>query len=1839
MATGLEIAIIGMACRFPGADNPEQFWRNLRDGVESISHFDAAELADAGVPDQALADPGYVRAQAVLPDSDRFDAEFFGINPKEADLMDPQQRVLLECAWTALEDAGYDPDRVDGPVGVYAGTYYNSYLPLLPPTDDVAEQFARNIANEKDYVATRLAYKLNLTGPAVTVQTACSTSLVAVHQAAQALLAGSCDLALAGGATVRAEQVVGYPYQPGGIFSSDGHCRAFDDAAEGTVPGNGVGVVVLKRLEDALADGDTVYAVIRGSAIGNDGGERAGFTAPGVAGQARVIAAAYAAAEVDPATVGYVEAHGSATRLGDPIEVEALTRVFGPAGADGCAIGSVKTNIGHTHAAAGVAGLIKAVQALRHGQIPPSLHHERPNRAIDFGATPFVVSTRLTAFPRRDHPRRAGVSSFGMGGTGAHVVLEEAPAAPPPSPAPPGPWLLALSARSAPALEERTDALAAYLAERAEADLAAVAHTLWQGRRPFGHRRVVVAADPAEAAAALTARDPRRVVTGAPGDARPDVAFLVPGVGDQRRGLGYELYRTQPAYRSAVDECAELLAPLLGRDVRALLHPTSGAPAVGPADLRRLLGRGAPGAGGEPDPLHRTRYAQPAAFVVGYALARLWAAHGVQPAALIGYSLGEYVAACLAGVFTLPDALGLVVRRAQLIDRLPAGAMLAVPAAETEVAADLVPGVHVAAVNGPTLCVLAGAPDAVAEVERRLLAAGRAARRLPTSHAFHTPLMDPVAEEFGDLVASVDRRPPTVPYVSNVTGTWVTGDEATDPAFWVAHLRRPVRFADGVAELCRNPDRMLVELGPGQALGSLAAQARPAATPVPAPPVSSLPGVFDRDSEPAHLLRAAGRLWSAGVALTPPVPAARPPRRVPLPTYPFQRRRHWAAVPAGSRPHQATPALTRRRDVADFFQVPAWRMLPPRARRDAATSTGHWLLLVDDEGLGAALATRVAPAADSVTVVRRADHDGPRLRRLADDRYAMPAADGDYPELLAELARSGRRPDRIVHLWTVGIGPGTGERDATERGFGSLLPLARALAGRPGDELVDLTVVTADLRRVTGTETGSPLAATALGVCLVLPLEHPHLRCRALDVTLAGGKPAEVAATLHEELCDPAGPTTVVLRGRHRFGPTYPTVPLPPAPDRAPGGYLVTGGLGGVGLSIARELARTENAGLALLSRTALPPRGRWDEWLASHPTDATAERIRAVRELERLGARVAVLTADVTDPGQLQEAARRAVAALGPVHTVVHAAGVAGGGLIQLKEPAVAARVLAPKLRGGLAVVDLARRIGARTVVLCSSTLSLSGGIGQVDYVAANAFLDALAQHAADRPGPKVVSVNWDAWQEVGMAQRHLAGTEPVAGPTRPVDHPLLHTRGEPAEGHAVYEATVDATDSWLVDEHRMLGDAVVPGTGHLELARAAYADLAGAGPVVLSDVRFHTPAVLGRAGRRELRVVLDGAGEPVGFTVVSPHPRAGTAHGPTWQVHATGQVAALTDDPPPDRPVERLIAEGRLRDLGRPEPVGLMGFGGRSRCLHRVWQGEREALAELVLPDRYADDLVRMQLHPSLMDLAAGFVGTHLAETFRIPISYGRLRCWRPLPRRVFSHHVYLEDDRPDRETSTAQITLYDAAGRVLVRIDDFVLKRVADLRRTLDAARTGSGPEIGGFRLPGPPTVGGAGLLGAHLATGLRPAEGADAFRRLLAADVGPQVAVVAKDLDAVFADIAGRRGAEAVAQRPPAHPRPALDTPYRAPGDAVEARLVDIWHDLLGVEQVGVDDDFFELGGHSLLGLEMVNRIGRELGLSVPLSVLFEARTVAELADVLRREPAPAGPAVLTESRGG
>ena len=884
------IAIIGMAGRFPGARNVDAFWQNIVGGVESITRFADCELVLPPPPDAGSA---FVNARGVVKDAEWFDAGFFNINAREAATLDPQHRVFLECAWEALENAGCDPEQYKGLIGVWAGSSLNSYLLYNLCTDKAylerlvagyqQGESADFLGNEKDFVATRVSYKLNLRGPSLTVQSACSTSLVAVAQACQALLGYQTDIALAGGVAISFPQERGYVYQEGAIASADGHNRTFDADAQGTVFGSGAGIVVLKRLEDAVADRNEIYAVIKGVALNNDGAAKVSYTAPSVDGQAEVIMMAQAVAGVEPESISYVEAHGTATPLGDPIEVAGLTQAFragttrtGEPATGYCALGSVKTNVGHLETASGVAALIKTALSLKHKVLPPSLHFRAPNPKIDFANSPFYVNTQLADWPAGESglPRRAGVSSFGVGGTNAHAVLEEAPAPERRAPAARDWQLLVLSARSAPALDAATRNLSTYLVANPNVDLSDAAYTLQLGRRAFGHRRIAVCRSAADAAGALAASDPKRVFTQAPARTNPRVSFLFAGQGAQTVNMGAELYRTEPVFRDEIDRCAELLGPRLGLDLRGMLYPDSGQEA-------EAAGR-----------LNRTELTQPALFVFGYALARLWISWGVQPAAMLGHSVGEYVAACLAGVFSLDDALMLVAERARLVQAQPGGVMLAVRQPEAAVCALLAayPDLSIAAINAPNLCVVSGPDEAIARLERACEADRIATRRLTTSHAFHSAMMDPVVAPFTSLLAKLVLRPPQIPFVSNLTGRWITDSQAADPHYWARHLREAVRFADGVGELLRGqPDSVLLEVGPGATLAPLVRQ-HPGAKETGAVILSSLQDERAQES----ILQALGRVWLAGVPVDwEAFQSNGAARRIALPTYPFERQRYW----------------------------------------------------------------------------------------------------------------------------------------------------------------------------------------------------------------------------------------------------------------------------------------------------------------------------------------------------------------------------------------------------------------------------------------------------------------------------------------------------------------------------------------------------------------------------------------------------------------------------------------------------------------------------------------------------------------------------------------------------------------------------------------------------------------------------------------------------------------------------------------------------------------------------------------------------------------------------------
>lgn len=874
-----EIAIIGMSCRVPKAKDIDELWQNLRDGVESISFFSAQELESEGIDSTLLNNPSYVKASSILSDIELFDASFFDFNPRKAEIMDPQHRLFLECAWDVLENAGYDSENYEGAIGVYAGVGMNTYLlNNLYPNRNLLESlgdFQVMIGNDKDFLSTCVSYKLNLKGPSINVQTACSTSLVAVHLASQSLLNGECDMALAGGVTVRVPEKAGYFYREGMIFSPDGHCRAFDARSQGTVGGSGVGIVVLKRLEDALADGDCIHAVIKGSAINNDGSLKVGYTAPSVDGQAGVIAEAQAIAGVDPETISYVETHGTGTSLGDPIEIAALTQAFGTTTDKKgfCAIGSVKTNVGHLDTAAGVVGLIKTVLALKHKLLPPSLHFEKPNPKIDFVKSPFYVNTNLSEWKTDGTPRRAGISSFGIGGTNAHVVLEEALALEPSGPS--RPWqLIVLSAKTRSALDTATANLGKHLQQNPDLNLADVAYTLSQGRRAFSHRRMLLCQNQDEADLALSSPGSPRVFTNSQEAGARSITFMFSGQGAQYVNMALELYQTESVFRAQIDQCAEILKPQLGRDLRHVLYPSMERVAAATQQLQE------------------TEIAQPALFVFEYALAQLWMQWGVRPQTMLGHSIGEYVAACLAGVFSLEEALTLVAARGQLMQQLPAGKMLAVSLPVTEIQSLLSRSLDLAAINGPSLCVVSGPTEAVELFQKQLVEQGVEYRHLHTSHAFHSHMMEPILIPFAQRVKQVSLKPPQIPYLSNVTGTWITAAEVTSPEYWVRHLRQTVHFAESLQQLLTDPEQILLEVGPGQTLSTLAKRHPEKASEQVV--LSSVSHPQKSQSDVAFLLTTFGQLWLTGVDVNWAGFYAQEQRyRLPLPTYPFERQRYW----------------------------------------------------------------------------------------------------------------------------------------------------------------------------------------------------------------------------------------------------------------------------------------------------------------------------------------------------------------------------------------------------------------------------------------------------------------------------------------------------------------------------------------------------------------------------------------------------------------------------------------------------------------------------------------------------------------------------------------------------------------------------------------------------------------------------------------------------------------------------------------------------------------------------------------------------------------------------------
>jgi len=1356
--TGLEIAIIGMNGRFPGAADIETYWNNIRNGVESVSFFTDEELLAEGEDPEKLKNPLYVRANAFLKDKEFFDSAFFKYLPDEAAMMDPQMRILHECVWQAIEDAGYDVNTYRNRIGLFTGATPNlnwENYTLLKNNSGVMDDFSAILLRNAAHSNTRVSYALNLRGPSVFLTTACSTSLVAVHNACNSLLLGECTIAVAGGVSINNISKRGYVYQDGMIISRDGHCRPFDKDASGTVPGEGVGVVVLKRLKQALEDKDNILAIIKGTGVNNDGNEKVGYTAPGVDGQTEAILMARRMAKVSAESISYVEAHGTGTRLGDPIEVEALNRAFGNNRVKYCALGSVKSNIGHLDAAAGVAGLIKTVLALKHRQLPPSLHYTAANPKIDFDNGPFYVNTELKEWRNEGHPLRAGVSSFGIGGTNAHVILEEAPA---PVAVTVGrdQQLLLLSGKNVAALERNTRQLLAYLKKEEIPALADVAYTLHVGRAALDYRRSIVCADRAEAIQLLETPFAAEGVK-----SHPQVVFMFSGQGAQYINMCRGLYEKEKVFRQEADRCFDWVQQRTGRDLRSVIFTE------------------------EDGGIDQTSVTQPALFIVEYALCRQLLSWGIKPDRMIGHSIGEYVAACIGGLFTLEDALDLVVTRGRLMQQAPAGSMAAVSMSEESLRAVLAthPGLSIAAVNSSELCVVSGDKSSVARFEEVMTAEGHRVRVLRTSHAFHCYLMDGILEEFGQAVSKVKMGELTIPLVSNLTGDVVSSEQVRDPKYWVDHLRQAVLFSKGIEGLLKTSANVVfVEVGPGRMLSTLVRAHKEKGEGHVV--VSLVRPVQDDTADGAVLLKGLGELWMNGIAVDwAMLYEGQTRKRVSLPAYVFERTSYPVLVDAYKMIGDLVSENVRE---GDWYYAPSWhrRVLPGGG---SVRPVGKTLILCDETGVGRALGVKLEGQGEEVIYVENEEvYEG--LSSVS----RVISARGIQGE---ELSRD----------------------QASELYFYSLTRLVRAAQEQGGLAGKEIVVVTSDLYPIVGGEAGSPYKALSQGMLKVLSQENPGLITSHIDITLS--ESVNIDALAAELLVREKGKIVGYRNGR-RWVQTIERLSIDG--DKKPGSricsgglYVVTGGLGKLGYELSRYLLGVYKARVVLLGRKGLP---------------LDAERGARLEGLERMGD-VMYLACDISDADALRQVVEKIEGQWGRINGVIHAAAVTSGrsinGMTPVQELTVADYMLqfSPKIEGLEALKEV---LGDRDLDFCLLTSSLSailGGLGFGAYASANVYMDAFIQGHRDR-GQLVnwVSINFDGLHFSDEKDLHNLNNTDIRKVVETVlsitDHPQvvvskgdLHRRIR--EWVSGEEEGVEMAGKEAVTVDKGLGDDVVGGQG----------------------------------------------------------------------------------------------------------------------------------------------------------------------------------------------------------------------------------------------------------------------------------------------------------------------------------------------------------------------------------------------------------------------------------------
>lgn len=1838
-----DIAIVGMAIRVPGCNTPEEYWQTIRDGIEQVKTYSDEDLLAKGVSKRTLSNRNYVKKGVPLQNVEQFDPEFFGFSPKEAAILDPQHRQFYEVAWEALERASHTPGNFDGQIGVFAGCGMGAYLHynLLTNPDlveDVGLFLLRHTGNDKDFLATRVSYAFDLRGPSINVQTACSTSLVATHLAVQSLLSFECDIALAGGVTIEMPHQIGYAYKEGEVLSPDGHCRAFDHNSKGTVFGSGAGVVALRRLKDALDDGDHIHAVIKASAVNNDGSSKVGYLAPSVEGQASAVAEALALGDIAADSIGYIECHGTGTPVGDPIEIAALTRAFRQTTDKKgyCRVGSVKTNIGHLDTAAGVAALIKATLALEHKTIPPSLNFEAPNPEIDFDNSPFQVAAKLESWGKQDSPRRAAVNSLGVGGTNAFVILEEAAELRESEVVDTqhkSPQFLLLSARTKKSLEASAHKLADWIRENPEQSLNDVSFTLMNGRERFEYQRVFGCSSLTEAAQLLEEGNPRRVFNHTLETFPLSPVFLFPGGGAQYFQMGKDLYASEPLFREEVDRGLNLLKTRHQIDLDSVFHAQE--------EQRQAVTQ----------TLDQPSVQLPLTFIVEHALAKLWESYGVVPDALIGHSMGENTAACIAGVMSFEDTLGLILLRGQLFEKTSEGGVLSVPLSADELREHLPSGLDLATSNSPNLSVASGPSELLDELAAKLREQDIESRRVEINVAAHSKLLDPILPTFRQHLQSLTLSPPKIPIVSNRTGQWLTEAQACDPEYWVAHLRNTVMFSDGVNTLLERQDRICIEVGPGNMLGSFVRQHDNA--PIQRV-LSSMRHPDDPTKDDVYFKGAVGRYIAVGGALNENIDNQRlwpqPHRRIPLPTYAFQHAPYWIEPGKSVANVDIDDTLPERLEsLDDWYFEPKW-IQQGIVEINQAQQT--WLFFRNVDEISDRLINDLENQGHNVVQVSVGDV----FRQVDHKTYTLAPEAGleGYDALVASLLENDTFPDHIVHAWLTtwdtSHRPGsTFFHRIQNQGFYALFYLAKALGKKSIEDALTLTVIANNAQALSQQDTVIPEKATALGPALVIPREMPNITCKFVDIQTSPAKNKGTsnkssqtqfditAAKLLEELLAQHENSVVAWRGEVRHvrrivkrQRAEKTKGLPLL--RKGGVYLLTGGFGGIATVIADWLVQTYDAKIVLLSRTPLPKKEDWDHWLLEHPaTDSISKSIIRMQELEDTNVDVLQVTADVTVAEQMQDARSQIIEKFGTLNGIFHTAGTVSDSLIAMKTQREVEDVFSAKVYGSLVLADVFGQLPMDFVALFSSSSAYIAPQGQIDYVAANSFINTFAEARSIAEEYPTIALNWGIWRDVGLVAPATSASDDLQT-VSDTNYPLFSSHKSGRDGlretHR-FEGQLSTSD-WIISEHRLKNnDALLPGTGYIELIRAALYEIKAPVPWTMSNLVFEQPLFVEENNSRSFRVNLLGSSSGWQVTVEA----ANLASPTTWDVCVRASIKPSTDQFSSldfadikagfGLATETAAGSGALKTRQEAH----LKFGPRWHVLKQTFIYQKQALGDLKLSGVYKSDLDTYQIHPGLLDIATGFAmdlipgyaEQDVADALWVPLSYGEYNHIKPLSEDMHSWVRLVEGSQPERGIVAFDVSLFDNSGTHLAEVRRLTLQRtegqfsIQQDRASNAATKPASGQTPGEM------------ALAHNLSQGIDVQSGLSALDHVLTHPAPSQVIVSSMDMRSLLKQAEHLAELSAMVDQSSKFERPELDSEFEEPRDKTETKLAELWGKLLGVEGVGIHDSFFDLGGHSLVAVRLFNEIRETFGNDLPMSVLMQSPTIEDLANVIRGGP--------------